>query len=54
MMIRDLQGHIRSGQYVCLYDGDGIITFSMDINQNTIVRDVGRIEVTVTQRRPPG
>ena len=48
MMIRDLQGHMRSGRFVCLYDGDGIITFSMDIDQNTIVRDVGRIEVTVT------
>ena len=48
MMIRDLQGHMRSGRFVCLYDGDGIITFSMDIDQNTIVRDVGRIEVTIT------
>ena len=48
MMIRDLQGHMRTGRYVCLYDGDGIITFSMDIDQNTIVRDIGRIEVTIT------
>ena len=43
MMVRDLQGHMRSGTFVCLYDGDGIINFSMDII--SIKRDVGRIEV---------
>jgi hypothetical protein len=44
MMVRDLQGHMRSGTFVCLYDGDGIITFGMDIL--SIKRDVpGRIEV---------
>ena len=45
MMIRDLQTHIRNGVFICLYEGDGIITFSMDIVK--IVRDVGRMEVTI-------
>jgi hypothetical protein len=45
-MIRDLRGHIRNGTYVCLYDGDGILTFSMDIMN--VSRDVGRIEVSVS------
>ena len=45
MMMRDLQGHMRAGTFICLYDGDGIITFSMDIFN--VRRSVGRIEVTV-------
>lgn len=46
MMIRDLKGHIPRGVYVCRYDGDGIISFSMDVVN--VTRSVGRIEVTVS------
>lgn len=45
MMMRDLRGHMRSGTFVCLYDGDGILTFGMDIV--AVVLGVGRIEVKV-------
>lgn len=45
MMIRDLGEHIPAGVYVVLYDGDGILTFSMDVVK--VNRSVGRIEVTI-------
>ena len=45
MMMRDLRNHMRAGTFVCLYDGDGIITFSMDTLSER--RYVGRIEVVV-------
>ncbi|WIA31087.1 hypothetical protein OEZ86_001114 [Tetradesmus obliquus] len=32
MMIRDLQGHIPAGTYTILYDGEGVIDCSMDID----------------------
>jgi hypothetical protein len=31
MMIRDLQNYVPGGLYVVLYDGDGILRFSMDV-----------------------
>eukprot|EP01041_Mallomonas_annulata_P002765 gene2765-5448_t len=45
MMMRDLKNHMRSGTFICLYDGDGIINFSMDVIK--IIRNIGRIEVTI-------
>jgi hypothetical protein len=45
MMMRDLHGHMRSGTFVCLYDGDGILQFSMDVY--AVKRSVGRIELTI-------
>lgn len=46
MMIRDLKEHVPAGVYVVLYDGDGVLTFSMDVV--AVKRAVGRIEVTVS------
>ena len=45
MMIRDLRGHSKTGNYIVLYDGDGVISFGMDVS--FVKRDVGRIEITV-------
>ncbi len=45
MMIRDLQAHIKTGRYVVLFDGDGVITFGMDVI--TVKRSLGRIEIEV-------
>uniref|UniRef100_A0A383V938 EGF-like domain-containing protein n=1 Tax=Tetradesmus obliquus TaxID=3088 RepID=A0A383V938_TETOB len=44
MMIRDLQGHIPAGTYTILFDGEGVIDCSMDID---VMRqlEAGRIEV---------
>jgi hypothetical protein len=46
MMIRDLQAHVPAGTYTVLYDGEGVLDFSMDV---TGVRHVeaGRAEVDV-------
>lgn len=30
MMVRDLEGHYKKGVYICDYDGDGILEFSLD------------------------
>ena len=46
MMIRDLQAHVPGGTYTVLYDGEGVLDFSMDV---TGVRHVeaGRAEVDI-------
>lgn len=45
IMARDVHGHMRAGKFVCLYDGDGILNFGMDVI--AYKRGVGRIELTV-------
>ncbi len=46
MMIRDLQAHVPAGTYTVIYDGEGMLDYSMDV---TAVRHVeaGRTEVDV-------
>jgi hypothetical protein len=46
MMVRDLGGHYPRGTYVVLYDGDGILHFSMS-DVVAYRRGVGRVEVDV-------
>jgi hypothetical protein len=46
MMVRDLQGGYEKGIYVVLYEGDAILTFTMDDVKN-VKRTVGRIELTI-------
>jgi hypothetical protein len=46
MMIRDLQRHGVSGLYTVLHDGDGLLTFSMDV-QRVWRPAPGRAEVQV-------
>jgi hypothetical protein len=45
LMVRDLHEHVPGGVYVVTYDGDGVLTFSMDVVAEK--RGVGRVEVTV-------
>lgn len=45
LMVRDLRGHYKAGVYTVLYDGDGVLSFSMDVQ--TVYRSVGRIEIYV-------
>jgi hypothetical protein len=44
MMIRDLQGHIPAGVYTVLWEGEGVVSFSMDVDVPRYV-DAGRAEV---------
>ena len=44
MMIRDLQGHIPAGTYTLLYDGEGIIDCSMDVDGMRQM-EAGRAEI---------
>ena len=46
MMLRDLEQHFPETKFVCLYDGDGILDFTMD-DVRAVRRGVGRIEVDV-------
>lgn len=43
--VRDVQAHFPGGNYVCLYDGDGVLEFSFDALVTR--RDAGRIELFV-------
>lgn len=52
MMVRDLQGGYEKGTYVVLYDGDAVLTFSMDCIKN-VKRTVGRVELTVEPTLSP-
>ena len=45
LMVRDLETHYDQGRYTVLYDGDGTLTFAMDVT-NTF-RSVGRIYIDV-------
>ncbi|RNA33846.1 PA14 domain-containing [Brachionus plicatilis] len=46
---RDLKSHYPNGDYVCTYDGDGVLEFWFDDNLIT-KRSAGRIEFTVTHK----
>jgi dienelactone hydrolase len=45
MMLRDIEGTYLSGDYICLYEGEGDITFELDAA--VIARSAGRIEFRV-------
>ncbi len=48
LMLRDLRGHYEAGTYVVLYDGDGVLTFTMDdvVSVNRV--RPGRVELQIT------
>jgi hypothetical protein len=43
MMNRDLLGHYLQGEYIVLYEGDGIIEFSMDCVRKVTYVQPGKI-----------
>jgi len=45
VMYRDIKGHYPAGQYVCLYEGQGTITFGFDAH--IVSQEPGRIVVAV-------
>jgi hypothetical protein len=46
LMLRDLQRHAPAGRYVCLYDGDGVISFQFDAKVTLVGK--GRVEFDFT------
>jgi len=52
LMLRDVHLHAPSGQYVCLYDGDGEIDFQFDAS--VVLFGKGRVEFKFTPTEVPG
>lgn len=48
-LTRDLNAHYPNGDYVCLYDGDGVLEFPF-LDVKITRRDAGRIEMTVNHK----
>ena len=48
-LTRDLNGKFPGGDYVCLYDGDGILDFGF-LDQTILRREPGRVEIRVSHK----